>query len=54
VLEQLQAQGLRLQEGSLVDATIVEQSTGQKNAAGESTRERCASFTKKHGNPREV
>jgi IS5 family transposase len=49
VLEQLRAQGLGLQEGSLVDATIVEQSTGQKNEHGESTRDRCASFTKKHG-----
>jgi len=49
VLEQLRAQGLGLQEGSLVDATIVEQATGQKNQDGESTRDRGASFTKKHG-----
>lgn len=56
VLEQLRAKGLVLEEGSLVDATIVEQARGEKrktdNAggdAGESTRDRCASFTKKHG-----
>ena len=49
VLEQLRNKGLVLEEGSLVDATIVEQATGGKNAEGESTRDRGASFTKKHG-----
>lgn len=49
VLGQLRAKGLVLKEGSLVDATIVEQSTGRKREDGSSTRDRCASFTKKHG-----
>jgi len=55
VLEQLRGKGLVLEEGSLVDATIVEQSTGGGPGAGgrgkqgESTRDRCASYTKKHG-----
>ena len=33
----------------MVDATIIEQSTGSKNDDGESTRDEDASFTKKHG-----
>lgn len=49
VLDQLKAKGLVLKEGSLVDATIVAQSTGSRNGQGESTRDRGASFTKKHG-----
>ena len=49
VLEQLRSKGLVLEEGSLVDATIVEQATGGKNQEGQSTRDRAASFTKKHG-----
>jgi IS5 family transposase len=49
VLSQLRPQRLVLEEGALVDATIVEQATGEKNADGESTRDQCASFTKKHG-----
>ncbi|QQE12263.1 IS5 family transposase [Planctomycetota bacterium] len=49
VLKQLQNKGLVLKEGSLVDATIITQSTGGKNKDGDSTRDRSASFTKKHG-----
>lgn len=59
VLDQLRRKGLVLEEGSLVDATIVEQATGGPRKqetgaavggmAGDSTRDRCASFTKKHG-----
>jgi len=56
VLDQLRGKGLVLEAGSLVDATIVEQATGgprkqdtRGGEAGESTRDRCASFTKKHG-----
>lgn len=52
VPERLRALGLVLNEGSLVDATIVEQSTGKKSAAGERTRDRAATFTKKHGTTR--
>ncbi len=33
----------------MVDATIIEQSTGSKNDDGQSTRDQDASFTKKHG-----
>lgn len=49
VLEQLRGKGLVLAEGSLVDATIVQRAKGGKDEAGESTRDRCASYTKKHG-----
>jgi len=49
VLEQLRGKGLVLEEGSLVDATIVERAKGGKDKQGESTRDRCASYTKKHG-----
>ncbi len=49
VLEQLRGKGLVLNEGSLVDATIVEAPRGRKNADGQSTRDRCASFTNKGG-----
>ena len=48
VLKQLQDKGLVLKEGSLVDATIITQSTGGKNKDGDSTRDRSASFTRKH------
>lgn len=49
VLDQLRGKGLVLEEGSLIDATIVEAPRGGNNAQGDSTRDRCASFTKKHG-----
>ena len=49
VLNQLRGKGLVLKEGSLVDATIVDASRGGKDAEGKSTRDRCASFTQKHG-----
>lgn len=49
VLDQLRERGLVLKEGSLIDATIVERSTGARRDDGTSTRDRCASFTKKHG-----
>ena len=49
VLKQLQNKGLVLKEGSLVDATIITQSTGSKKQDGKSTRDRSASFTKKRG-----
>ena len=49
VLQQLRDRGLVLNEGSLVDATIIEQSKGKKNKAGNSTRDKSASFTQKHG-----
>lgn len=49
VLEQLRARGLALNEGSLVDATIIEAPRGGKNDDGDPTRDRCATFTKKRG-----
>lgn len=56
VLDQLRGRGLVLEQGSLIDATIVEAPRGEKRKAdtsggdaGESTRDRCASYTHKHG-----
>lgn len=50
VLDQLRGKGLVLKEGSLVDAMIVEAPRGRgKEEDGDCTRDRCASFTKKHG-----
>lgn len=49
VLEQLRGQGLAVQAGSLIDATIIEAPKGKSNDEGDSTRDRGASFTKKHG-----
>lgn len=49
VVEQLDEQGLLLRRGSLVDATIIEQSRGRKRDDGLSTRDDDASFTRKHG-----
>lgn len=46
---QLESRGLLVREGTLVDATIVEQSRGSKRGDGSSTRDEEASFTKKHG-----
>jgi len=49
VVEHIEAQGMLVQEGTMVDATIVEQSRGSKRADGVSTRDGDASFTSKHG-----
>lgn len=49
VVEHLDSQGFLVREGTMVDATIIAQSTGSKNADGESTRDEDAGFTKKHG-----
>lgn len=45
----LEKQGLLLREGTLVDATIIESPRGTKRADGRNTRDKDASFTKKHG-----
>lgn len=45
----LRQRGLVLNEGTLVDATIVEAPRGHTNDEGEKTRDGCATFTKKHG-----
>lgn len=46
---QLERKGLLVKDGTLVDATIVEQSRGRKREDGTSSRDQEASFTKKHG-----
>lgn len=56
-LAQLQAKGMILQQGTLVDATIIEASKGTKKTVTQedgsttttTTRDQDASFTKKHG-----
>lgn len=48
-LTHLETQGLLVKDGTLVDATIIEQSRGNKRDDGTSTRDPEASFTKKNG-----
>jgi len=49
VVEHIEGQGLLVKAGTMVDATIIEQSRGRTRADGTSTRDSDASFTKKHG-----
>lgn len=49
VVRHIEKQGLLVKEGTMVDATIIEQSTGEKREDGTSTRDEEASFTEKHG-----
>ncbi|MDP7348824.1 MAG: IS5 family transposase [Phycisphaeraceae bacterium] len=49
--QQLDEQGLLVREGTIVDATIIEQSRGHKRKDGTSTRDAEASSTFKHGRP---
>lgn len=49
VVEHIAERGLLVREGTMVDATIVEQSRGRSRTDGTSTRDADASFTKKHG-----
>jgi len=49
VVKHLDSKGFLVREGTMVDATIIEQSTGAKNDDSENTRDQDASFTKKHG-----
>lgn len=51
VLEQLRERGLVLQEGTLIDATIVEAPLGGKRADGSSTTDPCATKVAKGGRP---
>lgn len=51
VVAHIEAQGLLVKDGTMVDATIIEQSRGRKRPDGSSTRDPDASFTKKHGVP---
>jgi IS5 family transposase len=48
-LQCLREQNLVIQEGTLVDATIIEAPLGTKRSDGTSTRDPAASTTKKHG-----
>lgn len=48
-LKHLEKQGLLVQDGTLVEATIIEQSRGSKRDDGTTTRDPEAGFTKKHG-----
>lgn len=49
VVVHIESKGLLVREGTMVDATIIEQSTGRPRGDGTSTRDQDASFTKKHG-----
>jgi transposase, IS5 family len=51
VLGQLTERGLRVQQGTIVDATVIEQSRGRRRPDGTNTRDTDASYTKKHGQP---
>ena len=51
VVKYLDSQGFLVREGTMVDATIIEQSRGRSRGDGTSTRDPDASFTKKHGVP---
>jgi len=48
-VEILQQRGVILEEGTCVDATIIEAPRGRKRSDGTSTKDRTASYTKKHG-----
>lgn len=49
IVRHIEAQGLLVKEGTMVDATILEQSRGRTRGDGTSTRDPDASFTRKHG-----
>lgn len=49
---ELDRRGLLVKDGTLVDATIIEQSRGSRREDGTSTRDPEASFTRKHGEAR--
>ena len=48
-VEILKQRGVILEEGTCVDATIIEASRGRKRSDGTSTKDKTASYTKKHG-----
>ena len=48
-VEILKQRGLILEEGTCVDATIIETSRGRKRDDGSNTRDKTASYTKKNG-----
>jgi IS5 family transposase len=48
-VEILKQRGVILEEGTCVDATIIEAPRGRKRSDGTSTKDKTASYTKKHG-----
>ena len=48
-IEILKQRGMILEEGTCVDATIIEASRGHKRTDGSHTRDKTASYTRKHG-----
>jgi transposase, IS5 family len=51
VVGHIERQGLLVKEGTMVDATIIEAPRGRPRPDGTNTRDKEASFTKKHGVP---
>ena len=51
VVRHIEAQGLLVKEGTMVDATIIEAPRGRPRPDGTTTRDQDASFTAKHGVP---
>jgi IS5 family transposase len=51
VVKHIEAQGLLVKQGTMVDATILEAPRGRPRPDGTSTRDPDASFTRKHGVP---
>lgn len=51
VVKHIEAKGLLVKEGTMVDATIIEAPRGRPRPDGTTTRDQDASFTKKHGVP---
>lgn len=49
IVAHLESQGLLIKEGTMVDATIIEQSRGRSRPDGTNTRDQEASYTRKHG-----
>lgn len=51
VVKHIEARGLLVRQGTMVDATIIEAPRGRPRPDGTTTRDRDASFTSKHGVP---
>lgn len=51
VVKHIEAQGLLVREGTMVDATIIQAPRGRPRGDGTTTRDQDASFTSKHGVP---
>lgn len=51
VVKHIESKGLLVKEGTMVDATIIEAPRGRPRPDGTNTRDKDASFTRKHGVP---